>query len=123
MMKSRTPIPNLGYCTRSMDWYDKSMITDCKKCIQSSNSNMKNFYCNGKCLNPYDENSRCSYSELVAKTETQCDKPCIQTGIPPVNGGCSDKFDCKEEEECMVIQNKGICRIPGMPFNNLFAGI
>lgn len=121
-MKYKTPIPNIGYCTRMKEWSDKNMITDCKKCINSSTDKLKNFYCNGKCMNQYDD-KRCSYSELVAKTELQCEKPCIQTGIPPISGGCSDKFDCKEEEECMVIKDRGVCRIPGMPFNNIFAGI
>jgi hypothetical protein len=67
-------------------------------------------------MTSYDINQICSYGALVAKTIDQCSAPCIQTGIPPTMGGCSDKFDCKGDEECMIIQNKGVCRIPGTPF-------
>ena len=119
-MKARAPIPNLGSCSRTGEWKDPNIVSACKACLQTlpSYDNQKYFYCNQTCMNQYDLNQVCGYNDLVAKTESQCEKPCVQTGIPPTMGGCSDKFDCAVDEECMVIQNKGICKIPGTPFQS-----
>jgi len=105
MSQFRAPLPNLGDCTTTDLWPDSSMINDCSDCVSSTEE--KKFYCNGQCMSPYDMNSSCPTNALVAKNASQCEKPCVQVGSPSLSGGCSDKYDCQPDEECVLRSEPG----------------
>ena len=114
----QTPSPNLGSCSKTGSWKDQSMINECKKCVSDSDFyNEKRFYCGGQCMSKYDLNQFCPESELVAKTLSQCEKPCYQEAAPTVGGGCSDDFDCQTGQKCVIkqikyqggLENRGFC--------------
>jgi hypothetical protein len=81
------------------------MINDCTECVSSTEE--KKFYCNGQCMSPYDMRSSCPPNGLVAKNASQCEKPCIQVGSPSLSGGCSDKYDCNPDENCVLRSEDG----------------
>jgi hypothetical protein len=114
----QTPSPNLGSCSKTGSWDDKSMINECKKCVSDTDFyNEKRFYCDGQCMSKYDLNQFCPESALVAKTLGQCESPCYQEAAPIVGGGCSDDFDCQTGQKCVIrqikyqggIENRGFC--------------
>ena len=113
MSQFRAPLPNLGNCLTTDNWPNSSMINSCTECV--SDKNEKNFYCNGKCMSPYDLNSSCPTNALVAKNESQCKTPCVQIGSPSLSGGCSDNYDCDSNETCVLrsepgkYKNRGFC--------------
>ena len=143
----KVPLPNIGKCKSTGMWSSPDMVDDCKKCI-SSNSNLKytthlkpgdasddwqdkKFYCNGKCVSQYSLNESCAYDDLVAKTISHCEKPCKQQGPPSLSGGCSDSFDCKNGEKCVIRDlgkyhtQRGVCVSVATQFsiNSDFVGV
>jgi len=116
---ANTPSPNIGNCSQTSNWDNNDMISDCKKCISRSPEYGRSFfYCDGSCFNQYELDGACNYNSLVAKNINQCDKPCVQSGEPPVCGECSDNFDCPQNQECklttitkdnMQQKNCGVC--------------
>ena len=113
MSQFRAPLPNLGNCSTVDNWPDSSMIKTCTDCV--TNKNEKRFFCGGKCMSPYDMRSVCPTNQLVAKNAEQCKKPCVQVGGPSFSGGCSDNYDCKADEKCVLrsvpkqYKNRGFC--------------
>ena len=102
-----TPVPLVGLCRKTGKWVQPSMVSECKECVNKPD----HFYCDGECMDKYDLNRACSLNSLVAKTESQCLKPCYQEGPPPSGGGCSDKYDCdyKQGEVCVMQKGRGKC--------------
>jgi hypothetical protein len=99
----KSPSPNLGNCSNTGSWTDPSLISDCKQCVtQPGYYQEKQFYCDGKCMSIYDTNQECRQDSLVAKTISQCENPCYQTGPPTLGGGCSDDFDCDSGQKCII---------------------
>ena len=99
----KAPSPNLGNCSNTGTWPDPNLVSDCKQCVsQPGYYQEKQFYCDGKCMSVYDTNQECRQDSLVAKTISQCEKPCYQSGSPTVGGGCSDDFDCNNGQKCII---------------------
>jgi hypothetical protein len=100
----RTPNPNIGGCNKKGKWADPKQINDCKECVRKSAPDYPYFYCDGTCTSEYElGGGGCALNELVAKTESQCENPCYQVGLPSDKGigsGCTDDFDCGDNEKC-----------------------
>jgi hypothetical protein len=121
-----TPSPNLGNCSQRGTWSSNDQVNECKQCVSQDPDGVNPndgtggkpwFYCDGSCMNQYEE-GQCDTMSLVAKNTEQCESPCVQQGFPPACGDCSDNFDCPLGQECqikdlnaggMLQHNCGVC--------------